>query len=61
MTYQDIMTSEEIAELLRVRPQTLYDNRWRQQSGCPLFRQGKRLFGYRKEIDKWYKDRLRYV
>lgn len=62
MTQQDIMTAEEIAELLHFKtPATLYDNRWRKNTGIPLFKQGKRLFAYRKEIDKWYRGRIQYV
>lgn len=61
MSPQDIMTTKEVSELLHVKLQTLYDNRWRGQSGCPLFRQGKGLFAYRSEIERWYKDRMRYV
>jgi hypothetical protein len=61
MTMQDIVTTEEIAGLLRIRVQTLYDNRWRAQSGCPLFRQGRRLFSYRREFEKWFMSRVQYV
>ena len=61
MTVQDIVTAEEIARLLHIRTQTLYDNRWRAQSRCPLFRQGKRLFSYRKEFEKWFMSRIQYV
>ena len=32
MTVQDIITAEEMAGLLRIKTQTLYDNRWRAQS-----------------------------
>lgn len=61
MTAQEIITVEEMAVLLRIKAKTLYDNRWRAQSRCPLFRQGKRLFSYRKEFERWYKARLQYV
>ena len=61
MTAQEIITVEEMAELLRIKAQTLYDNRWRAQSRCPLFRQGRRLFSYRKEFEKWFVSRMQYV
>ncbi|MFC1590577.1 hypothetical protein ACFL42_03705 [Candidatus Omnitrophota bacterium] len=61
MSPQDIMTAEEIAILLYIKVGTLYDNRWRALSKCPLFRQGRRLFGYRKEIEAWYRNRMQYV
>lgn len=61
MTISDRYTAEEIASILGIKVETLYDGRWRQQSGCPLFRQGKRLFAMKKEFDKWYAGRLVYV
>ena len=61
MTTQEIMTAEEIANILDIKITTLYDNRWREQSGCPLFRQGRKLFAYRTKFDEWYKQRLVYV
>ncbi len=61
MTPQDVMNAQEIANLLHVKPQTLYDHRWREQSGCPLFKQGRKLFAYRVEFDTWYRKRLIYV
>lgn len=61
MTTQDIMTAEEIAELLHIKVPTLYDHRWREKTGIPLFKQGRGLFGYREDFDKWYKGRIQYV
>ena len=61
MTTLDRYTAEEIASILDVKIETLYDHRWREQSGCPLFRQGKRLFAMKNEFDKWYAGRLVYV
>ena len=61
MTKHDIMTAEEIAETLRIKQPTLYDHRWKEQSGCPLFKQGKRLFARKNEFDSWYKGRIQYV
>lgn len=54
-------TAEEIAKILNIKVGTLYDHRWRKQSGCPLFRQGKRLFAIKKAFDEWYEGRLVYV
>ncbi len=61
MSPQDIMTTKEVSELLRVRQQTLYDHRWREHSGCPLFRQGKGIFAYRGVLEILYKDMISYV
>jgi hypothetical protein len=61
MTALDRYTTEEMASILDVRVETLYDHRWRGQSKCPLFRNGKRLFAFRNEFDKWYEGRIQYV
>ena len=61
MTTIDRYTAEEIANILDVKVETLYDHRWRGQSGCPLFKQGKRLFAMKKEFDEWYNKRAVYV
>jgi len=53
--------SEEIANTLDVKVKTLYDHRWREQSGIPLFKQGKKLFAWKKEFDSWYDKRVKYV
>ena len=50
-----------MAAILKIRVETLYDNRWRSESGCPVFRQGKRLFAFKSEFDKWYMGRLQYA
>ena len=61
MNPQDIMEAKEIAELLRIKVKTIQDGRWIQKSGCPIFKNGRKFFGIRKEIDAWYKARMRYV
>lgn len=53
--------AEQIAETLDVKVKTLYDNRWREQSGIPLFKQGKKLFAWKKEFDVWFDKRVKYV
>ena len=54
-------TAKQMAEILHIVVRTLYDNRWREQSGCPLFKQGNKLFAWKKEFDVWYNKRLQYV
>jgi len=61
MTREDIYTAQEVADILGIAVATLYDKRWREQSGCPLFRQGKRLFAIKKDFDEWYQKRAVYV
>jgi len=61
MTSADRYTAQEAADILGIAVATLYDNRWREQSRCPLFRQGKRLFSMKTEFDEWYNKRAVYV
>lgn len=61
MSPQDRYTAEEIAQILGIRVETLYDHRWRDQSKCPLYKQGKRLFSDKHSFERWYQGRLQYV
>ena len=61
MSPQDIMTAEDVASILHVKVTTLYDWRWREKAGCPLFHQGRRLFSYKRKFDDWYRNRLTYA
>jgi excisionase family DNA binding protein len=46
------MTTEEVAALLRVAPQTLYQWRWH-GTGPPGFRVGGRVLYPRTAVDAW--------
>ena len=61
MSPQDRYNSEEIAQMLDVKVATLYDHRWREQSKCPLFKVGKKLFAWKNEFDEWYQEKMQYV
>ena len=49
----DLMIVEEMAQILRVKPETFHSRKWQLRSGCPLFRRGRRLFAVRSEFWKW--------
>ena len=59
MTKEDIMKAGEICEILNISLNTLYDWRYREKSGIPVFRQGKYLFAYRNKFGNWYNGRIR--
>lgn len=61
MTPADRYTAQEVADILGIEVETLYGGRWRGASGCPVFKQGKYLFAFKKEFDKWYMGRLQYA
>ena len=55
MTRQDILTVEEISEILGVSRNTIQRKSWRDRTGCPLRKIGKRLYALAAEFYKWMK------
>lgn len=53
MTKQDVLTVEQIAEIFHIHKNTLQRKKWRERTGFPLRKVGKRLFGLTAEVDKW--------
>jgi len=47
-----IMTLEEVAEYLRVKPQTIYT--WAQEKKIPAAKLGKEWRSKKSMIDKWF-------
>jgi len=55
MTRQDILTVEQVAEILGVSRNTIQRQSWREKTGCPLRKIGKRLYVLNVEFSKWMK------
>ena len=56
MSDQKILTLEEVAEYLRVKPQTIYT--WAQEKKIPAAKLGKE-WRFRKEvIDRWFNEHM---
>ena len=55
MTRQDILTVEQIAEILGVSRNTIQRKSWRDRTGCPVRKIGKRLYALGSEFHKWIK------
>ena len=51
-----IMTLEEVAEYLRLTPQTIYT--WAQEKKIPAVKLGKEWRFKKSIIDKWFNDHL---
>jgi excisionase family DNA binding protein len=51
-----IMTLEEVAEYLRVKPQTIYT--WAQEKKIPAAKLGKEWRFKKSMIDKWFNDSI---
>ena len=52
----DIMTLEEVAEYLRLKPQTIYT--WAQRKKIPGAKIGKEWRFRRSVIDKWFNQHM---
>ena len=51
-----IMTLEEVAEYLRVKPQTIYT--WAQEKKIPAAKLGKEWRFRKSMVDKWFNDSM---
>jgi excisionase family DNA binding protein len=51
-----IMTLEEVAEYLRVKPQTIYT--WAQEKKIPAAKLGKEWRFKKSMVDKWFIERM---
>jgi excisionase family DNA binding protein len=54
--YNDIMTIEEVAEYLRLTPQTIY--KWAQEKRIPATKLGKEWRFRKSIIDRWLDDKM---
>ena len=50
MTRQDVVTVEDVANILGISKNTIQRKSWRERTGCPLGKIGKELRGL--EIDR---------
>ena len=51
-----IMTLEEVADYLRVKPQTIYT--WAQEKKIPAAKLGKEWRFRKSVVDKWFNDQM---
>ena len=57
MTRQDILTVEQMAELLHITPNTIYSKRWRDKWEFPSYKSGKERVALRSEFEIWYRTK----
>ena len=53
---KEILTVEDIANILHVKPNTIHSKRWKEKTGCPLNKHGKRLLAHAPEFWKWFES-----
>lgn len=56
MTRQDVLTVEQVSEILGVSKNTVHRRCWREKTGCPLRKKGKRLYAVVTEFWSWMKQ-----
>ena len=54
----EILTIDEVAQYLRLTPQTIY--KWAQERRIPAVKLGKEWRFRRSVIDKWFDDQLQW-
>ena len=57
MTEADILFVEDISKLFGVSANTIHRKRWREETGIPLHKIGKKLCGFKHEVEKWAKSK----
>jgi len=57
MEDSEVLFVEDISKLFHISPNTIQRKRWREESGIPLHRIGKKLCGFKNEIDRWAKSK----
>ena len=55
MTQYDVLTVEQVSEILGISRNTIQRRDWREKTGCPLRKKGKRLYSMTKEFSDWLK------
>ena len=56
MTRQDVLTVEQVSEILGISKNTIQRRNWREKTGCPLRKIGKRLYILATEFHKWMEN-----
>lgn len=57
MTEKDILFVGDISRLFCISRNTIHRKKWREQVGIPLHKIGKKLCGFRFEIETWAKSK----
>ena len=53
MTREDVLTVEQVANILDISKNTIQRKSWREHTGCPLRKIGKRLYTTQLDFQKW--------
>ena len=56
MTREEVLCVEEISDILRISSNTIQRKSWREKTGCPIRKKGKRLFSLATEFHSWMRS-----
>ncbi len=56
-----LLTSEEIAALLRISLNTVHNRNWQKRNQCPLIKIGKRTYAVETVFWRWINERGRTI
>ena len=56
MTKADVLTADQVAGILGLNKATVYRRAWREKTGCPLKKKGKRLYCLSEDFNTWMKN-----
>ena len=54
-TSKEILSVEDVARILHLKPNTIHSKRWKERSGCPLVKHGKRLLVNTADFWRWFR------
>ena len=57
MTRQDVLTVEDVANILGISKNTIQRKSWRERTGCPLGKIGKYLLVLTKDFEEWIRTK----
>jgi hypothetical protein len=56
MVEEGLLFLDDISRIFRISKNTLQRKKWREQKGIPLHKIGKKLCGFKNEIERWAKS-----
>jgi len=51
-----LLTVEEMSNILHISKNTIQSRRWKDKSGCPLIKKGKRIYSINSRFWDWFKE-----
>lgn len=56
-TADQLLTSDEIAGILKISLNTVHNREWQKRNKCPLMKIGRRTYALESDFWKWVRER----